>query len=282
MIIYLNGKFVPEEQAVVSVLDRGILYGDGLFEAIRVSNGQVFRWKSHLERLESGAAFLKIKIPVSREELLGSAWELIRLNDVREGVLRIVLTRGTGQRGYSPKGANQPTLVLSMHPVQEDSEQGMRQWRLQTTHFQVHPGDRVSQFKTCNKLVQVLARAEAEEAGANEGVLLTPEGLVAEATSGNIFWIQKGEVRTPPLQEGVLPGITRSIILELCDQLKVSTAQSLVSPQGLSQAEGVFVSLTSWGMVVASHIDGNPIGISSLTARLHSAYHELLIAETRK
>jgi branched-chain amino acid aminotransferase len=280
MIICLNGKFVPEEQAVVSVLDRGFLYGDGLFEAIRVSNGRLFRWEQHLARLQRGAEFLKLRPAFSLDEMRQFALQLIQENGLREGVLRIVLSRGVGQRGYSPLGANEPTLVLSTHPMTGAHQNEMRRWQLHTSSYPIHPGDPLSQFKTCNKLVQVLARAEAEEAGADEGLLLTPDGMVAEATSGNIFWIGDETVMSTPLEKGVLPGITRSLLFELCQGLNISKGESLITRDTLKRVEGMFVSLTTWGIVEVSHVDKQPLATSTLTGRLHQAYTELLLAET--
>jgi aminodeoxychorismate lyase len=280
MNICLNGKFVPEEQAVVSVLDRGFLYGDGLFEAILVWNGRIFRWEQHLERLQRGAEFLKLRLSFSPAEMRQFAVRLIAENGMREGVLRIVLSRGVGQRGYSPMGANQPTMVISVHPVPQAPLTEIRRWRLHTTSYQVHPGDPLSQFKTCNKLVQVLARAEAEQAGADEGLLLTPERMVAEATNGNIFWIEDGIVLTTPLESGVLPGITRALIFELCERSSIPKGESLTTPEALKQVEGVFVSLTSWGIIEASHLDGSPLPTSVITQKLQEAYTKLLFAET--
>jgi branched-chain amino acid aminotransferase len=280
MIICLNGKCVPEEQAVVSVLDRGFLYGDGLFEGVRISNGQLFRWNQHLDRLQRGADFLKLRLPFTNTEMQQFAWRLIQENDMREGMLRVVLSRGVGLRGYSPRGADSPTLVISVHPAPQN--QAKAQWRLHTTRYQVHPGEPIAQFKTCNKLVQVLARAEAEEAGADEGLLTTPDGMVAEATSGNIFWIQNGVVITPPLQKGVLPGITRSLVLELCDDGGIPYEEAVMSPVALQQAEGVFVSLTSWGIMEASHLDGRALAVSPWTRKLREAYLKQLQDETGK
>src|SRR5581483_7972043 len=117
MIVYLNGQFVPEEQAVVSVFDRGFLYGDGLYETFRICNGKPFRWAEHMERFERGAAFLKIQVPVKYDELHRQALELIRLNRMPEALLRISLSRGVGPRGFSPKGAVRPALVMSLHPA---------------------------------------------------------------------------------------------------------------------------------------------------------------------
>lgn len=276
MILCVNGKFLPEEQAVVSVLDRGFLYGDGLFETIRVANGMPFRWKQHMERLRGGVGFLRMRLPWEAEEIRQMAHKLVEENGLWEGVLRIGLSRGVGRRGYSPQGAGQPTLVMSLHPLIAKPQS----WRLVTTNYRVWPGDPLSQFKTSNKLPQVLARAEAEERGAEEGLLLTPSGMIAEATSGNIFWTREGVVETPPREVGILPGITRAVILELCGRLGVATREALLAPDAVAEVQGMFVSLSSWGLVNVSHLEGQRIAVSDETERLQGAYQELLDAET--
>src|SRR5438874_2265770 len=133
MRVFVNGQFVPEEEAVVSVLDRGFLYGDGLFEAVRIFNGQPFRWFQHLERLQRGAEFLGIKLPFSPDALRGFAEELILQNEMPDSLLRLTLSRGIGPRGYSPKGAEQPTIVMSLHPVPALHQEKAPRWRLVTS-----------------------------------------------------------------------------------------------------------------------------------------------------
>ena len=154
------------------------------------------------------------------------------------------------------------------------------QWRLATTSFLVHAGDPLSQFKTGNKLPQVMARTEAEKAGADEGLLLGPDGMVAEAASGNIFWIEEGGVCTPPLGLGILPGVTRGAIYEISERLGIPTRECAVLPGALAQKQGAFVSLSSWGIVEVSHLDGRKLQTSSITQKLRAAYQALLQAET--
>ncbi|HUR46985.1 MAG TPA: aminotransferase class IV [Candidatus Saccharimonadales bacterium] len=280
MSVFLNGKLVPEEQAAVSVFDRGFLYGDGLLETIRISNGKPFRWNAHMARLARGAKFLNIRLPFSPAEMRASALELVRVNDTKESILRIVLTRGAGERGYSPKGAEKPTLVMSLHPAPVIATQKPPQWRLITTSYRVQPGDPLAKFKTCNKLRQILARREADEAGADEGLLLDEYGLVAEATSGNIFWVDKEWVHTPPVEEGVLPGVTRAIVFELCKRLGFECYEGGIRPDLFPTIEGVFVSLSSWGIVEVSHMDGRKLMTSEIVARLRGEYQRLVQEET--
>src|SRR5262249_3309468 len=159
MIVFFNGQFVPEEQACVSVFDRGFLYGDGLFETVLVSNGKPFRWDQHLHRLLRGMQFLKFQLPFPIEQLSTNATELIRRNEISEGLLRVTISRGKGPRGYSTRSADNPTVVVSLHasPV----AQRARHWRLITSSVRVPAAEPLAAFKTCNKLPQILARAEA-------------------------------------------------------------------------------------------------------------------------
>src|SRR5690348_9705312 len=146
MRVFLNGKFVPESEAAISVFDRGFLYGDGLFETVRVSRGKPFLWKEHLTRLGRGAAFLKIALPFREPELHAYALELISRNAMPESVLRVNLSRGTGERGYSIKGTNKPTMVMSQHSVPILNAAPL--WRLITSRMRLPPANLLAQFKT--------------------------------------------------------------------------------------------------------------------------------------
>ncbi|HTH46277.1 MAG TPA: aminotransferase class IV, partial [Candidatus Limnocylindria bacterium] len=148
MIVFLNGQFVPEADAKVSVFDRSFLYGDGLFESVRVYAGQAFRWPQHLERLHAGAKFLGIRIPFTDAELTTAATELVARNGLPESNLRLVLSRGVGPRGYSPKGADSPTLVMTLHPAPVVSPEQPMRWELITSSFRIPAGDRLATFKT--------------------------------------------------------------------------------------------------------------------------------------
>lgn len=280
--VFLNGKFVPKERAVVSVFDRSFLYGDGLFEAVRIRNGRPFRWAQHWERFRRGADFLKIKIPFTSGALCGFAARLIAKNKMPDALLRLTLSRGVGERGYSPRGANSPTLVMSLHPAPKLDLKNPPRWRLVTSSVRLRAGDPLARFKTANKLAQIIARAEADDAGADEALVLDSRGCVAEATSANIFWIARGAVCTPPLRAGILPGVTREAVLELCRRLKISTREKEIFPAQLRDAGGLFLSLASRGVVEISSLDGRKIKPSPLAKKLRRAYAELLNEETAK
>jgi aminodeoxychorismate lyase len=279
MLVFLNGEFVPEDRAVVSVFDRSFLYGDGLFETMCVANGKPFRWAQHMERLRSGADFLGIKIPLGGKALKKFAAELIAKNQMPDALLRLTLSRGVGLRGYSPKGADQPTLVMTLHPAPEASGIGSAAWKLITASFRLPAGETLAHFKTANKLAQVLARAEADAAGADEALLLNTDGFVVEGASSNLFWVQSSTVCTPPMTSGVLAGVTRAVVLELCHKLALPVRETAATPEVLREAEGVFLTLSTLGVVPAAELDGVPLRQSPLVEKLHHAYGGLLKQE---
>jgi len=274
VLSFVNGQFVPETRAVVSVFDRGFLYGDGLFETLYVRRGQPFRLAQHLERLEGGAAWLGLRLPGGRAALADAARKLIQRNALpTDSLLRLTLSRGTGPRGYSPRGADSPTLVITQHPVAARRPAAPR-WRLATASVRLPAGDALARFKSCNKLPQILARAEAEARGAQEALLCNTAGWVAEAAGSNLFWIERGTVSTPPLASGILAGVTRAVVFELCAALGIPVRERSQRPAALRRQEAVFLSLSTLGIVAASHLDGRRLSASPLVGRLRRAYWE--------
>ena len=280
MVVFLNGKFVPEADAVVPLNDRGFLLGDGLFETVRVANGKPFRFAQHLERLTRGAEFLKIKLPFTPRELQKSAEQLIAQNELADAVLRVTLTRGAGGRGYSIKNSGAPTLALTMHPLPPQNSDEPVQWSLVTSSFRIPAGDALAAFKTTSKVLNVLARAEAEEKGADEALLLNTNGEVAETAGGNLFWIYQDHVCTVPTGRGVLPGITRAVVLEICQSLGLATNKRIVKPEQLRNAEGIFVTQSALGIIPVAAFDGQPVAPSPLVDQLAGAYYDMLLRES--
>jgi branched-chain amino acid aminotransferase len=278
MIVFLNGQFVPEEQAVVSVFDRGFLYGDGLFETLRIYGGIPFRWAEHLRRLGEGARLLGIPLPWPAAQLRGYLDQLVQRNQMPDALLRLTVSRGVGARGYSPKGADQPTLVMTMHPPPDANGEPTPQWRVLTASVRLPANEPLAQFKTCNKLPQILARAEAEAAGADEALLVNTLGEVVEAASSNLFWIKDNTICTPPLTSGILAGVTRTVVLELCREFGLPTREGAISPGELLRVEGVFLSLSSWGIIEVVSVDHHPAERSALVKNLQDAYARLIKA----
>jgi len=280
MIVLLDGQFIPEEQAVVSVFDRSFLYGDGLFETLRVFNGKPFRWGQHMARLQQGAEFLKIPLPFTQERLRDFASSLVARNRMPDSLLRLTLSRGVGVRGYSPKGAQSPVLVMSLHPAPALEAGNSLRWRLITSSSRLPANEPLARFKTCNKLPQILARSEADSLNADEALLLNTNGHVVEASSSNLFWIQNGTIRTPPLPSGILPGVTRAVVLELCSRIGLEAREASVRLKQLRHAEGVFLSLSTVGIAESISLDGQALAHSPLVDKLHRAYWKLLHSET--
>jgi len=276
VLVFLNGRFVPEERAVVSVFDRSFLYGDGLFETMRVFRGKPFRWEQHIERLQRGADFLKIKLPFAPAALRQFADELVAKNNLPDALLRLTLSRGVGVRGYSPKGAEQSTLVMSLHPAPVCDANNPPRWKLIASTHRLPANEPLAQFKTCNKLAQILARAEADAAGADEALLLNTDGFVVEGASSNLFWIEDHTVCTPPLAAGILPGVTRAVVLEICRQLGLATREANISAKQLRGVSGVFVSLSSFGVVEIVSLDGENVKKSPISQQIQQRYREIV------
>jgi branched-subunit amino acid aminotransferase/4-amino-4-deoxychorismate lyase len=191
-----------------------------------------------------------------------------------EAILRVTLTRGPGERGYSPGAAGKPTVVMTLHTA--PPADNPVQWSLITSSFRVLAADPLSSFKTLNKLTHVMARAEAGEKGADEALLLNTNGEVAEAASGNLFWVYKDTICTTPTGRGVLPGITRAIVLEICQTLGLPTNKRVIKPEALKNSEGLFVTQSAFGIVPVATFDGEPVAPSPLVDQIFGAYRELL------
>jgi branched-chain amino acid aminotransferase len=280
MIAFCNGEFLPEHEAKVSVFDRGFLYGDGIFETIRICQGAPFRWDQHLERLREGASALRIRVPIADKDLAATAQELVRRNQLPEAILRITLSRGAGRRGYSPAGADQPTIVMTVHAALSAGLENPGCWRIVTSSLRASSGDPLALLKSASKLPQVLARAEAEARGADEALFLNGEGEATEGASANLFWIEHGTVWTTPLTSPALPGVTRRVVLDLCRELAVPFAEGRCPLKRLWEAEGVFLTLTSLGIVEGVSLDGQQLSRSPLTRKLHRAYQQLVVRES--
>ncbi len=270
--VWMDGTPVPAAEATVSVFDRSFLYGDGLFETIRVYRGVPFRWEQHFQRLTAGASFLGITLRWTADQLEVAARDLIARNQLPESLLRITLSRGVGVRGYSTRGADHPRLILTLHPAAAVNPEQVRPWKLVTASIRIPTGDRLATFKSNNKLAQILARSEAEARGADEAVLLNTDGRFAEAASSNLFWIEGEVLCTTPTAEGLLAGVTRAFILELARGLGWSLAERSCRIWQLQQASAVFLTACSFEILPASHLDGAELRQSGRVLELHRAY----------
>ena len=278
MWVSLAGKFVKEEDAVVSIFDRSFRYGDAIFEAVLVRHGRMFRWPQHAARLQRSAAVLKFALPESLESLATTARELIALNKMMDAVLRIQLTRGTGPRGYAPTGEEKPLLAMSLHPAPARPLPPTL-WKVTISSLRMAANDPLAQHKTCSRMLQVMAATEALERGADESLIANTDGHVVEGSTSNVFWIDEGKICTAPLLAGVLPGITRAAIFEICDTQGIPKSEELIRAEELPWRDGLFLSFTSRGIVEAGELDGCRLRRSPLALKLQQAFEALLERE---
>jgi branched-chain amino acid aminotransferase len=275
MLVFLNGQFLPETEAVVPINDRGFLLGDGLFETVRVVAGKPFRFAQHLERMTRGADYLKIKLPFAPKELEKFTKRLIEENQMPDAILRVTLTRGPGERGYTPNGESKPTVTMVLHaasPLKNSIE-----WNLVTSSFRIPAADPLASFKTTSKILHVMARIEAAEKGADEALLINTNGEVAETASGNLFWVYQDKICTVPTGRGVLPGVTRAVILEICQTLGLQTNKRVIKPEALRNSDGIFVTQSALGIIPVSVFDGETVTPSPLVDQIAQAYNEMLL-----
>jgi branched-chain amino acid aminotransferase len=279
MDVFLNGEFVPEAQACVPVFDRGFLYGDGLFETMRVFNRRPFRMAQHLERMVRGANYLKIPMPYTPKELQRFAEQLIERNQQADAVLRVTLTRGPGPRGYSPKNAGKPNVVITMHDIAPLDPANPPRWSMITSSFHIPASDPLASFKTTSRLLQIAARAEAEARDADEALLINTNNEVAEAAGANLFWVYHDKICTTPTGRGALPGITRAVVLEICQVLGLPTNKRVIKREALKNAEAIFLSQSAFGLIYIASLDGEPVPESPLVTKIYGAYCEMLAKE---
>jgi branched-chain amino acid aminotransferase len=279
MIVFLNGNFLPESEAVISINDRGFLLGDGLFETIRVVNSRPFRMAQHLERMTRGLNFLKITPSFTPKELQKFAVDLVGRNKLPDSILRVTITRGGGPRGFSPKASGIPTVAMTLSPLPATNPDEPLQWSLVTSPFRVPASDPISSYKSTSRILNILARSEAESRGADEALLLNTNGEAAEAAGGNMFWVYREQICTVPTGRGVLPGITRAVVLEICQALGLTTNKRVIKPEMLRNAEGIFITNSALGIVPVVSFDGEPVAPSPLVDQIATAYNEMLLNE---
>lgn len=281
MDVYLNGAFVPEEEATVSVFDRGVLYGDGVFETLRVYRGKPFLLDRHLGRLSHSLDSLHIPEKLDFGDYLKVSADLIERNKVSDGILRIQVTRGVGKRGFSSTGNYNPTVIISLHDAPPITDDTPAKLKLISATNVLSDHDPFSTLKTTNKLVNIVAMREAEMARADDALLCNRTGFITESTSSNIFAVRKGELQTPPLNCGCMAGITRGFVLELAVGLGLKSIQNNLSPEDLVGAEGVFLTNSVREIQPVESIDGESIASSDVTGIIRQAYRSRVIKETQ-
>lgn len=283
-VVYINGTLVSQEEARVSIFDRGFLYGDGLFETMRSYSGQVFRLEHHLSRLFSALKILNISIPFNTPQLKKAVYYTLKANNLNEAYIRLAISRGEGSLGPNPAGCVSPNVIIiakKFEPYPAISyEGGLKAVVVSTRQNAASP---LSQMKSANFLNYILARMEATSKGVDEGILLNTEGYVAEATTSNIFIVKDRTLFTPSEGSGILPGITRQAILEISSSTGIIKAfEKKVVLDELFESQECFLTNTLMEIMPLVEIDGIPIGNGKpgpLTIKLHQAYQELVKKE---
>jgi branched-chain amino acid aminotransferase len=260
--IYLNGDYVTKEQATVSVYDHGFLYGDGIFEGIRIYSGNIFKCKEHLNRLYDSAKSIMLDIPLSFQEMQDALVETIRRNDMKDGYIRLIVSRGTGNLGLDPRRCPQASVIiiveqLAIYP-EEAYINGLK--TVSVSSRRNIPDALNPKIKSLNYLNNILVKIQANLADVGEAIMLNSQGYVAEGSSDNIFIIKNKVVFTPPCYVGALEGITRGAIMELCEKFEYKLKEEPFTLHDVYVADEVFFTGTAAEVIAVREVDGRTIG----------------------
>lgn len=280
MKVYIDGQFFDDDAAKISVFDHGLLYGDGVFEGIRAYNGRVFKLQEHIERLFYSAKAILLTIPMAPADLAAAVVETCRKNDIRDGYVRLVVTRGVGTLGLNPNKCKMPSIVIIAGKIQlypaEYYETGLTIVTVPTTrnlHSAVNPA-----IKSLNYLNNILAKIEANNAGCEEAIMLNADGYVAECTGDNLFLVKGKHLLTPPLSAGALYGITRGTVMDLARDAGLIVQEPNLTRYDVFNADECFLTGTGAEVVPVVKVDGRVIGSGTpgpITRDLVRAYHTL-------
>ncbi|TRO44239.1 branched-chain-amino-acid transaminase [Candidatus Bathyarchaeota archaeon] len=261
-IIYIDGEFYPKSEAKISVFDHGLLYGDGVFEGIRAYNGIVFKLTEHVARLFQSAHAMMLEIPLTKEAIIEAVLKTLRKNKMKDAYIRLVVTRGVGDLGLDPRKCPKAAIIiipgeiiLHGNDAKEKGITALISW------VRRHPVDATShEIKSLNYLNSIMAKIEANAAGADEAICLDKNGFVAEGVGENIFIVKNGKLFTPPVCSGALPGITAQVVAALAAKLGVEVAESNITPYQLFSADEVFFTGTAAEIVPIREVNKRQIG----------------------
>ncbi|MBS4210326.1 branched-chain-amino-acid transaminase [Bacillus sp. FJAT-50079] len=283
-LIFLNGQFVKKEEAVISVYDHGFLYGDGVFEGIRSYSGNVFRLEEHLNRLYDSAKSILLTIPYTKEEMTEIIVETLRKNNLKDGYIRLVVSRGVGDLGLNPVSCKTPTVIVIAEPLaifpKELYETGLE---IVTVATRRNRSDVLSPMvKSLNYLNNILVKIEANLAGVPEALMLNDQGYVAEGSADNIFIVKGKKLLTPPGHVGALVGITRNAIMDIAREKGYEVAEAIFTRHDVYTAEEVFLTGTAAEVIAVNKVDGRTIGDGKpgpVTADLLKSFRELTVTD---
>ena len=282
--VYVGGKYYDKADAKISVYDHGLLYGDGVFEGIRSYNGRVFRLKDHVDRLYDSARAIQLVIPIAREEMARIVVDTLKLNDLVDAYVRLIVTRGAGSLGLDPRKTTDPQIIcisdsISLYPA-ELYEHGLKIITAGT--MRNHPSALNPRVKSLNYLNSILAKIEGTNAGCLEALMLNHKGEVAECTGDNIFVVRRGELHTPSVDAGILEGITREVVMELARAAGIKVVERTMDRHDVYTADECFLTGTAAEVIPVVECDGRPIGVGQpgpITRDLLARFHKLVREE---
>lgn len=284
MQIYIDGQYLDEANAKISVFDHGLLYGDGVFEGIRVYSRRIFKLDEHLERLFDSTKAILLKVPLGFDELREATVETCRRNNLEDGYIRLLVTRGKGSLGLSPDSCARATVIIIAAEIElfprEYYTKGLRVATAPTRR--TAPAALNPSVKSLNYLNNVMGKIEGKLLGAQEVIMLNEQGYVAEGSGDNIFVLKKGRLFTPPIYSGALGGITRRVAMDLATEMAIPVSEVMLTRYDLFVADEVFLTGTGAEIIPAVEIDGRPIGDGTpgpVTRRMMEAYAKLTRSE---
>ena len=283
MKVYITGRFYEKADATISVFDHGFLFGDGVFEGMRSYNGKVFRLKEHIDRLWNSAKGVMIEVPLSKDEMIAAVNEALRINEISDGYVRLIVTRGIGTLGLDAHLCENPQIViitdhLKLYPA-EYYEKGLE--IITASTIRSNPAALSPQIKSLNYLNNIMAKIEGHLAGCVEALMLNAKGEVAEATGDNIFIVTRGMLWTPPTDAGILEGITRQAVIDIAKECGVPVKQTPMTRQDIFSADECFLTGSAAELIPIIKLDGRTIG-DGKPGRLTLQLLESFQAETRK
>ncbi|MBI1914911.1 MAG: branched-chain-amino-acid transaminase [Planctomycetes bacterium] len=279
--IYINGKLYDKNEAKVSVYDHGFLYGDGVFEGIRIYGGKVFRLREHIDRLYESARHVWLEIPLSREQMTQAVLDTVKANDKRDGYIRLILSRGDGGLGLDPRKCKEPQIIIivddiSLYPKEfyDNGLEVITASTIRNHHNALNP-----RIKSLNYLNNILAKIEAVRAGCHEAIMLNHNGEVAECTGDNLFVVKQGQLRTPPISAGILEGITRNAVIELARLADIPVEEITLTRHDVYSADECFLTGTAAEVIPVVKCDGRLIGDGRpgpITRQLRERFQQLV------
>jgi branched-chain amino acid aminotransferase len=282
--VYINGKLFDKADAKVNVYDHGLLYGDGVFEGIRLYNGRVFKLKEHIDRLYESARCIRLEIPMTPEAFADAVLMTVKASGLKDGYIRPIVTRGVGNLGIDPRNCAEPQVIIIVDTIQlyprEFYENGLEIVTAST--IRNHPAALNPRIKSLNYLNNILAKLEANLVGCQEALMLNHKGEIAECSADNVFLVKRGELRTPPLDAGALEGVTRNTVMEIARSRGVEVREMPLTRHDLYTADECFLTGTGAEIVPVIKCDGRVIGTGQpgpVTKQLREHYQALVRGE---